>query len=245
MHLRNRYLFGMWRTLVNLVYPRNCYACGKECPETTEFLCWDCLSGTQKVEPPFCTICGDPVAGDITHQYVCHWCAQTQPFFEKARSVFRYEGAIGRMLQDLKYHQHVWLARDLARLLAHCVESEYDTQAVDWVCAVPLHPSRKRARGFNQSALLAKEVAAILDKPFGGSLLRRVMPTPTQTNLTATQRDANMRAAFEPGISSLLNGKSILLVDDVMTTGATTNACAGALKRGGAFCVHVATVARG
>jgi ComF family protein len=149
------------------------------------------------------------------------------------------------MLQELKYHQHVWLARDLAGLLAHCVESEYDVQQLDWVCAVPLHPSRMRARGFNQSALLGKELARVLDKPFSRIGLRRILPTPTQTNLTATQREANMRHAFEPGFFFPLRDKRILLVDDVMTTGATTNACAGALIRGGALSVHVATVARG
>lgn len=235
----------MWRTLVNLVYPRNCYVCGKEGPQTTGFLCWDCLSNTQMLDPPFCAICGDPVAGAVTHNYICHWCAQTRPHFERARSAFRYDGAIRQMLQELKYHQHVWLARDLAGLLAHCVESEFGTHNLDLICAVPLHPSRRRARGFNQSVLLAKEMASLLGKPFNASVLRRVMPTPTQTNLTAAQREANMRNAFEPGFSADLMDKRILLVDDVMTTGATTNACAGALIRGGAFCVHVATVARG
>ena len=235
----------MFRSLLNLLYPRNCYICGAERPQTAHFLCWDCLSNAQRLEPPFCSICGDPVAGDISHQYICHWCSETKPHFERARSAFMYDGPMRQLLQDLKYHHHVWLAEDLAKLLAHCVEAEYETAAIDVVCAVPLHPSRKRSRGFNQSALLGKSLARILGKPFCGSALRRVVPTPTQTNLTATQRDANMRHAFEPGFFSSLKGKGVLLVDDVMTTGATTNACAGALKRGGASGVHVISVARG
>jgi ComF family protein len=235
----------MFRTLLNLVYPRSCYICGKESPEALDFLCWDCLADTQKVEPPFCSICGDPVPGNITHQYHCHWCSLQRPHFERARSAFRYDGAIRQLLQDLKYHHHTWLARDLAEMLAHCVRAEYETATFDLICPVPLHISRKRSRGYNQSALLAKELSNQLSIPFFGRAVRRVVPTPSQTNLTATQRDANMRDAFESGTFRCLKNKRILLVDDVMTTGATTNACAGALKKSGALCVHVITVARG
>ena len=107
----------MWESLLNFIYPRNCYSCGKERPETLKFLCWDCLANTQKVEPPFCSICGDPVAGDITHEYICHWCNDKKPHFYKARSVFRYDGAISQLLQDLKYHHHIWLAHDLGEII--------------------------------------------------------------------------------------------------------------------------------
>ena len=93
--------------------------------------------------------------------------------------------------------------------------------------------------------MLARELSKNINCPFSQFALRRILPTATQTNLTATQREANIRRAFEPGIFSSLAGKKVLLVDDVMTTGATTNACAEALIKGGASLVYVITVARG
>ncbi len=236
---------GKWENLINLVYPRNCYACGKELPETLRFLCWDCLANTQKVEPPFCAICGDPVAGDISHDYICHWCAQKKPKFEMARSTFRYDGIIAQLLQDLKYHNHTWLADDFAELIMHTAYAEFPMRNIDFICAVPLHPSKFRSRGFNQSALIAKKLSKKTEIPFLRFAIQRILPTSTQTNLTAIQREANIRRAFEPGLFYSLAGKKVLLIDDVMTTGATTNACARALKKGGAACVYVITVARG
>jgi ComF family protein len=137
------------------------------------------------------------------------------------------------------------MVRDLAGLLLAGVQAEYPGVLFSAVTAVPLHPARRRARGFNQSALLGAALARRLQLPFRAGLLRRVRPTITQTGLTAPQRTANVSDAFRSGLFSKTADKRILLVDDVMTTGATVNACAQALKKGGAAAVHVVTVARG
>ncbi len=229
----------------DLLYPRNCVRCGASSPEALPHLCWDCLSDTPKIEAPFCVCCGDPVAGDIQHDYTCFACSRETPAFDLARSAVRYEGGVGEALRDLKYNQAVWLAADLAVLLFACVQAEYPGVKFDWVSAVPLHPTRFRARGFNQSGLLSAALARKMKLPYKEKAARRIRSTSTQTGLTAPQRAANVHAAFRSGFFTRLKGKRILLVDDVMTTGATVNACASALKEGGAATVHVVTVARG
>ncbi len=231
--------------MIDILYPRNCVHCGSPSPDPMKYLCWDCLSDTPKVEPPFCALCGDPVAGDIQHDYTCFACARETPAFNRARSAVRYEGAVGDALRILKYNDALWVVHDLAELLFACVQAEYPDQAFDFVTAVPLHPSRRRERGFNQSALLGAALAHGLRVPFRAGLVRRVRPTGTQTGLTASQRTANVFGAFRLGLFARPAGQRILLVDDVMTTGATVNACARALQKGGAASVHVVTVARG
>lgn len=231
--------------MLDLLYPRNCIQCGVSAPDALLHICWDCLSDTPKVEPPFCVCCGDPVAGDIQHDYTCYACSRNTPAFTFARSAVRYEGAVGTALRDLKYNNAVWVAQELAELLLACVRAEYSDEEFDFVSAVPLHPSRQRARGFNQSGLLAASLARKMNLPYKEKAARRVRPTSTQTGLTAPQRAANVSGAFRSGIFSSLKGKRILLVDDVMTTGATVNACADALKKAGAKSIHVVTVARG
>lgn len=208
-------------------------------------MCWDCLADTPRVEPPFCVRCGDPVAGDIQHDYTCFSCSRETPRFDFARSATRYEGVVGEALRALKYDSGIWVVPDLVELLFACVCAEYPGVFFDWVTAVPLYPVRRRARGYNQSALLASTLARRMECYYKESAVRRIRPTVSQTGLTAPQRTANVSNAFRVGIFSRVRGGRILLVDDVMTTGATVNACADALKNSGAASVHVVTVARG
>ncbi len=236
---------GYGRGVFDFIYPRNCIHCGVPSPDPLKFICWDCLAETPGVEPPFCACCGDPVAGDIQHDYTCFACSRETPHFSGARSAVRYEGAVGDALRALKYNQALWVVPDLAELLLACVRAEYASIEFDWITSVPLYPVRRRERGYNQSALLGRELARRMMLPYKDKAARRVRPTITQTGLTATQRLANVSTAFRSGFFIRLRGAKILLVDDVMTTGSTVNACARVLKAGGAASVHVITVARG
>lgn len=219
--------------------------CGAASPEPFRYMCWDCLADTPNVEPPFCVCCGDPVAGDVQHDFTCFACSRKTPSFDFARSAVRYEGAVGEALRALKYDHALWVADDLAEILFACVRAEYPAADFDSVTSVPLYPSRRRARGFNQSDVLGRLLARRMELPYKERTARRIRPTVTQTGLTAPQRAANVHGAFRVGFFARLNGRRILLVDDVMTTGATVDACAAALKKGGAESVHVITVARG
>lgn len=233
------------RALLDMLYPRNCMGCGQPSPETFRYICWDCWTDSARVEAPFCSLCGDPVAGTIEHDYLCFSCSAGKPAFDAARSAARYDGVVGEALRQLKYEKAMWLAGDLAELMLRCLGAEYAGRTFDCVVPVPLYHVRRRSRGYNQSAVLAGELARRLRSRKNARLLRRIRPTSTQTNLTAAQRLSNVQNAFKHGSRKMLEGRRVLLVDDVMTTGATVNACAKALKKGGAQSVHVLTVARG
>lgn len=185
------------------------------------------------------------MAGDVQHDFVCFACSRQTPRFDYARSAVRYEGAVAEALRTLKYDDALWVVDDLADLLCACVQAEYPSVDFDFVTAVPLFAARGRARGFNQSSLLGASLARRIGSLYKEKSVRRIRPTVTQTGLTAAQRAANVSGAFRAGLFARLNNKQILLVDDVMTTGATVNACAAALKKGGAASVYVVTVARG
>ncbi len=233
------------KLFLDLLYPRRCVGCGVSSPETFRYICWDCWSGAARVEAPFCDLCGDPVAGAVDHGFICYSCSAEKPAFDGARSAARYDGVVGEALRQLKYEKALWFAPDMAELLHNCLEAEYSACTFDLLVPVPLHHVRRRERGYNQSAVLAYELGRRMDRPVSPGVLRRIRPTATQTNLTAKERLSNVSGAFQNKRAKRLTGRHILLVDDVMTTGATVNACAKALKKGGAASVHVITAARG
>ncbi len=233
------------RALLDIIYPRACAGCGGPVGLEGDYLCWDCQANLPYVRTPFCARCGDPVAGQVDAVFECWACARARPHFDRARSVARYDGIMRELLRAFKYSGAVWLRRDLARLLAACAESELDLTAVDAVAPVPLFPARRRARGYNQAELLSGTLAGWLGRPHFPGALRRARETPTQTHLTAADRATNVRDAFVSRGGDRLAGLRLLLVDDVMTTGATVNECARALKAAGAAAVQVCTVGRG
>ncbi len=231
--------------LLDMLYPRRCIGCGETTPDSFRYICWECWSDSARVEPPFCSLCGDPVAGAIDHDFICYSCSSKTPAFTAARSAARYDGVVGEALRKLKYEQALWLAPDLATLLHHCIQAEFPGREFDLLVPVPLHHVRKRGRGYNQATVLARELGRRLGRKTHPGLLKRIRPTISQTNLTAKARLSNVTQAFQFRKGHALTGRKVLLVDDVMTTGATVNACAEALKKGGAVTVHVITAARG
>ncbi len=233
-------------SLLDLVYPRACSGCGGRVGPDFHHVCWDCLSEVLFVRPPYCVLCGDPVEGRVDHQYTCFNCSSATPYFDRARSAARYRGVVQDLLREFKYRDALWLKPDLARLLESCTAAHYDAEAdVEAVTFVPLYPARQRERGYNQAEILAHALARRLRKPLLSRCLMRVRPTRTQTHLTARERATNVRGAFRARRSRRLEDQRVLLVDDVMTTGATVNECARALKGAGAAQVYVVTVARG
>ena len=233
-------------TLLDFLYPRACLGCGGAVSSDEHHLCWDCVAGLVPVVDPYCEWCGDPVDGVVGHRYTCSMCRRHAPAFERARSGVRYRGAVRNALQRFKYNQDVSALPDLGRLLKACVDAHYRDVRLDAVAYVPLYPRRERRRTYNQSRLLAQELARAMGIPLATPrCLRRVRETGTQTGLNARQRRENVRNAFAVGDVPWIEGRRLLLIDDVMTTGATVSECARALKAAGAAGVHVASVARG
>jgi competence protein ComFC len=231
--------------LLDVILPRYCAGCGGNAAPEGGFFCWPCRQLFPVITDPFCALCGDPADGKVSMAYQCAACREQPPYFDRARSALRYRGVVKNALQAFKYSNAVWLRGDLAGLVSACVDVHYADIQLDAVAFVPLHPRKERERSFNQSQLLAAEVA----KRRGLSLLRRglrrVRDTPTQTRLAAGARKVNISGAFEIHDADWILNRMFLLVDDVMTTGATVNECARVLKLAGAAGVYVVSVARG
>jgi len=234
-----------WAVL-DMLFSRTCEGCGAAMGEESGSLCWDCRAEVKPVQVPFCERCGDPVAGAVVGPFECAWCHKTEPAFDWARSAVRYEGAAKTCLRRFKYNAGMWMLDDLTDWLVAlwrtCPESVH---TADFLACVPLHPARERERGYNQAALLGDRLAIHVGIPFQRRLLWRRKATETQTHLTAAQRAHNVKGVFSVPWPNRVRGARIVLVDDVMTTGATVNECARALKAAGASSVMVLTVARG
>ena len=239
----------MWecvRTAADLVYPRVCGSCGsQEGLEGLSHLCWECASSIQMIAHPFCSLCGNPLEGRVSHDYTCFLCNEAKPHFDRARCAARFHGPLPGLVHQFKYRAALWLEADLAGLLLACCKTHFDLAGIGVVTAVPLFHARERERGYNQAALLAGALARRLDRPFHRKLVQRVRDTGTQTHLTAKERASNVRDAFISSRAAAVAGRRVLLVDDVMTTGATVSECARALKSAGAREVLVVALARG
>lgn len=232
--------------VLDMLFSRSCEGCGVPMAEESGCLCWDCQTQVKLVQVPFCERCGDPVAGMVSDIFQCAWCRKTTPAFDWARSAVRYDGVAKQALCRLKYNAGLWVVDTLADwLLALWRNCPADIQTADWIAPVPLYARRKRERGYNQAALLASRLSERMGIPFQGRLLRRSRPAVSQTRLTAAQRLHNVRGVFSVPWPRRARGARVVLVDDVMTTGATANECARVLRAAGAAAVMVLTVARG
>jgi len=233
------------KALLDLVYPRQCAGCGMRVGEAEGHLCLDCISDTTLLTPPYCEVCGEPVSGRVDHAYTCHQCATRRPCYDWARAATRYEGPVRDALHDFKYRQALWLQNDLVQLLVALYHVHLHATPIDAVIPVPLHRRRRRQRGFNQSEFLARGLSQEIMRPLLLKKLVRIGYTGSQTSLSANERVKNVRGAFTVRQEAEMEGKCILLLDDVVTTGATVSECARVLKNAGADRVVVLSVARG
>lgn len=229
-----------------LVYPPACQLCGEQRAAPREGLvCSRCWSKVRFIKPPFCERCGLPYEGEITASFQCGNCRELDFHFSSARSAVIAGGVILEAIHRYKYQQAMWFESFLADVFLREALPALRGQTWDFIVPVPLHPTKRREREFNQAERLAVRLGETAKIPLHKNLLRRVVPTRTQTLLTRQQRGANVRSAFALRNGRRLQGQRVVLVDDVFTTGATTDACARVLRAGGAGEVCVWTVARG
>jgi competence protein ComFC len=227
-------------------YPEVCQLCGSQRAAPQEgFVCARCWSQVRFIKPPFCERCGLPFDGEITTPFECANCREMELHFRSARSAVAAGGVVLEAIHRYKYQRALWFEPFLADLLIRQAAPELRGAGWNLIAPVPLHPTKKREREFNQAERLADRLGAALQIPVNKNLLRRVVPTRTQTLLTREQRAANVRNAFRVLGGRRLHGERVIVVDDVLTTGATTSACAKALLAAGAGEVCVWTVARG
>ncbi len=216
------------------------------------FVCPHCASGYAPVRPPLCHACGQPYRTDQGIDHLCADCLSNPMTYTTARAAGLYAPPLKTLIHQFKYQGRCELARPLGRLLWDALMRFYDPQQIDLIVPVPLHWFRLFRRGFNQAALLVRDwrqFAADAGMPWKPRvithhLMNRRRRTPAQTGLGKRQRRANLKDAFVVPQTDSVNGKRVLLVDDVLTTGATAVECTKALKSAGADTVQVLTLAR-
>lgn len=231
---------------LGFLYPPLCQLCNDARADTASGLvCAGCRAQARFIRPPFCERCGLPFEGALTTPFECSNCSGVRLHFTWARSAVVAGGVVLEAIHRYKYQRAVWFEPFLAGLLVQAACPVLRDAGWDALVPVPLFPAKEREREFNQAERLARWLSAATGVPVRAGDLRRVRPTPTQTRLSREQRAANMRDAFAVRRGADFAGRRVVLVDDVFTTGATTNACAAALRAAGAAEVCVWTVARG
>ena len=238
---------GAGRAMLDAVLPPLCLGCN-EIVEAPGALCAPCWQGFSFISAPHCACCGTPFAEDLGDEALCAGCLLRRPRYRRARAALVYDDQSRRLVLPFKHGDRTDIARAcggwMARAGADLVAS------ADLVAPVPLHWRRLLVRRYNQAALLARIVvrtaAPRIELHLAPDLLRRRRWTGSQAGLKAKERRRNVREAFDihPKWQPQVAGKTVLLVDDVLTTGATVEACTRALERAGAKGVDVLTLAR-
>lgn len=218
---------------MRLLPAQPCILCGAR--SHNGLICKDCDAELPHLPKAVCPVCARP----SPHADVCGQCLKHPPNFDHSIAAFRYAFPMDKLIQELKYRERLILVNHLADALAQQV-----TERPDCLVALPLHPARLRERGFNQSLLLACRLAQQLDIPLLKYACERIRNTPPQSGLPWKERDKNMRGAFACKSDDLLKDSHVAIVDDVMTTGASTGELARTLKQAGASEVSVWVIAR-
>ncbi len=232
--MQSRFFTAGWKIL-DIFFPPCCAGCG----EWGERYCQNCFEKTRNINSSICQICGEPIKRGASSS--CERCKKSDIFFTAVRSWALYEDPLKRAIHNLKYQRNIGLgevfAEPLAKLLFICDWS------VDLITAVPLDQERKKMRGFNQSLLLARPLSWLTKIPLNENAITRSRITRPQVGLSREERKENMAEAFRTD-QEIVSGKIILIIDDVITTGSTINACSKAMIESGAENVFGLTLAR-
>jgi ComF family protein len=229
-------LFARVGRLVGGLFAQDCLLCGQG--DEGEILCRRCAEDLPRLSSPRCPRCALPTAlGEP-----CGRCLAHPPHYDRTFAAFSYGFPLDKLIQSFKYGHRLALAAYLGRELARLASSSAGEWAADLIVPLPLHPIRLRERGFNQALELARPVAAALGLSLDPHACARIRYTPAQAGLPWKKRVENIRHAFH--CAHALTGRRILLIDDVMTTGASLDECARTLKRHGAAEVSLLVVAR-
>jgi ComF family protein len=237
-----------YQSLLNLIFPTDCRACRQPLdPGARSLICSGCWGSFYYLEGPRCPDCGKSFISStaLAHspEHLCQDCRLHPPAFEQALSIAAFEGALRQAIHLFKFDGKTLLGRELAELLAQRAGTLLDGQAPDYIIPVPLHWFRRWRRGFNQSKILARALSKTAGAPLAHNL-KRIRYTKPQFSVDAKEKEKNVRGAFAVRRPQALKDKTVLLVDDIYTTGATVRECAKVLKKAGARKVLVLTLAR-
>ncbi|MFZ4380630.1 MAG: double zinc ribbon domain-containing protein [Sandarakinorhabdus sp.] len=228
------------RVIIDAVLPPRCPGCGQIVDGDDRF-CAACFVALEFLGPPQCACCGVPLPHDGDAAAQCGACLAEPPPFATARAPLAYGGPARQVVLALKHGRRLVLARLMARAMLRVAGALPDDAVI---VPVPSHRWRLWQRGFNQAAEIARHLARQSGRPLAVDALIRVKPTVTTKGLTRKQRASNVTGAFKVARKAAVQGRAVVLVDDVMTTGATVSACARQLRRAGARHVAVLTYTR-
>jgi len=232
------------KSFTDLILPpvAKCQLCGRRAVKTAE-ICMVCRKELEYWAQKYneCDICGH----FISQKGLCVQCGREKPPFSMARAIGPYRGILKEALFNLKFRGDRKLAVPLGRILGSKLKSSLKHRRIDFVIPVPMHHKRLKERGFNQSALIAREVAKEIHKPIIENILQKNINTVPQVQLSLSQRKSNPINSFVVKDAEIVKDKVILLIDDVLTTGTTISECARELLKAGAEEIFVGTVATG
>jgi len=229
----------------DVIFPPQCLACAERVDlSPSQLFCVSCWMKVKFIEGSLCTVCGLPFLNSAAKSHVCGSCLEKKPFFALARGVVSFETVIMEVVHKFKYGRDLSLGEALGSLFAEFSFSDMTFSDYKMIIPVPLHKQKLRERGFNQALLLAKKIGKKYSLPVNFSLLKRHKFTLTQTGLNRREREENIKGAFSVVDRKAVVGESLILIDDVFTTGATVNECARTLLKAGARKVAVLTLAR-
>ena len=233
-------------SFLELLYPEKntCFICNVyDSSINDKYICSDCEKKLVKIMPPFCVKCSKPI--DYVSDCLCPDCSVYDKSFETAKSPFSYEGIIKESIYSFKYYNKPYFYKFFSYCLLRYM-NEIDYTNFDYITSVPLHKSKMRTRGYNQSELLAKSLSDGLSIPYS-YVLKRTKKTTKQSLQSKDERRKNLKGAFaikSPLKNENIKTSSVLLVDDVYTTGSTADECSKTLLNFGVSKVYVITIAR-
>jgi ComF family protein len=236
----------MMRGFAEIVLPKTCLSCGERLTPAAaqDAVCPACLEKIERNLPPFCHCCGRRLKKGQLAKNICPACVRQKLHFDRAFSPYSYTGIIRELIQQFKYKNKARLGSFLGKqMCAFIKEYHLPIGFMDYICPVPLSDSRLREREFNQARELGNCIAREFSKPLRDDLIIRRRNTAAQALLPPEERFANVKGSFAVADAAAANEKNILLIDDVLTTGATCSEAASALKQAGANIVFVLTLA--
>lgn len=230
--------------VLDAVLPHRCLGCGMIIHGEAS-LCADCWRQLTFIGPPLCRLCGYPLPQVVTEEPLCGVCATEPPLYDRARAALRYDQGSRGLILRFKHADRTDITRTFGRLMANAGRELLEL--ADLILPVPLHRWRLLKRGYNQSAMLASALHRATGLPTLPDAIQRTGATASQQGLSGDQRLRNITSSafrLHPWHRSKIEGKKILLIDDVLTTGATVSACTRVLRAGGAASVDVLALAR-
>ena len=237
--------FWIRENLFPVLYPRRCPACGRVLAYGN-LICRDCRASLPWIKEPSCFLCGKPVYSE--EQELCYDCRRFKKSFQAGVSLLLYNEETRPIIADFKYHNR----RSLSRYFAEEIRARYASRLASWnpglIVPVPVHKHRKRIRGYNQAGLVARDLSVLTGIPYIPDLLLRSSDTTPLKKLTAQARLDHLKKAFEFNLDYkelAVGGKSVLLIDDIYTTGATLEICTRTLMDAGFGPVYICTLCTG